>query len=110
MLGMEACCIMGMCWKCYSTPECSRRTVAHNLRLALRSSGLPGHYSGHSFRRATATTARLAGLSEDEIKLLGRWKSDSYRLYIKTHPAYILAASRRQQRVINPFREDESID
>ena len=86
----------------------TRRTVTHNLRLALRFSGLPGHYSGHSFRRETAITARLTGLSEDEIKLLGRWKSDSYRLYIKTHPAYILAASRRQQRVIDSFLEDES--
>lgn len=87
----------------------SRRLITDNLRQALRSVGLQGHYSGHSFRRGAATSARIAGLSEDEIKLLGRWKSDSYRLYIKTHPAYILAASRRHQHVVNPFYENEAI-
>ena len=85
-----------------------RRTITHNLRLVLRFSGLLGYYSGYFFRRGTAITARLTGLSEDEIKLLGRWKSNSYRLYIKTHSVYILAASRRQQRVIDSFLEDES--
>ena len=59
--------------------------------------GIDGHYTGHSFRRGAATSAREAGLSEDEIQLLGRWKSDSYRLYTVTHPARILAASRRHQ-------------
>jgi len=31
-------------------------------------------------------------------KTLGRWKSDSYRLYIEAHPSYILNTSRRHQR------------
>lgn len=75
----------------------TRNLVTKNLRQALTALGLQGHYSGHSFRRGAATSARIAGLTEDEIMLLGRWKSDSYRLYIKTHPAYILAASRRHQ-------------
>ncbi len=87
----------------------TRDSVTSNLRQALRAFGLEGHYSGHSFRRGAATSARITGLSEDEIRLLGRWKSDSYRLYIKTHPAYILAASRRHQLIVNPFHEDESI-
>ena len=85
-----------------------RRTITHNLRLVLKSSDLSDHYSNHFFRRGTAITAKLTDLSEDEIKLLDRWKSNSYRLYIKTHPVYILAASRRQQRVIDSFLENES--
>ncbi len=76
----------------------SRKFVTETLRDTLRRLGCQGHYSGHSFRRGAATWARHIGLSDDEIQLLGRWKSDSYRLYIETHPAYILAASRRLQR------------
>lgn len=82
----------------------TRDTVTTVLRLMLRSAGIEGHYSGHSFRRGAATSAREAGLSDEEIQLLGRWKSDSYRLYIVTHPARILAASRRHQRLSSPHR------
>ena len=85
-----------------------KRTIIHNLRLVLRFSDLLDHYSGYFFRRRTVITARLVDLSEDEIKLLDRWKSNFYRLYIKTHPVYILVASRRQQRVIDSFLENES--
>ena len=77
--------------------EFHRDSVTATLRMALRVLGIEGHYSGHSFRRGAATSARMAGLSDSDIQLLGRWKSDSYRLYITTHPAHILAASRRHQ-------------
>ena len=75
----------------------TRQMVTSQLRQILKSLGVEGHYSGHSFRRGAATSARNAGLSEEEIQLLGRWKSDSYRLYIVTHPARILSASQRHQ-------------
>ena len=73
-----------------------KRTITYNLRLTLRFSDLLDYYFDYFFRREIAITARLTDLSEDEIKLLGRWKSNFYRLYIKTHSVYILAASRRQ--------------
>ena len=41
-------------------------------------------YSGHSFRSGAATTAARAGLTEATIKLLGRWESCAYLLYVKT--------------------------
>lgn len=85
----------------------TRDVVTSNLRQVLTSMGIQGHYSGHSFRRGAATSARMAGLSSEEIQMLGRWKSDSYRLYIVTHPAHILATSRRQQRIPNLFFENE---
>ena len=75
----------------------SRQWVTRMLRDILSTLGYTGNYSGHSFRRGAATSARDAGLSEDRIMLLGRWKSDSYKLYIETHPQHILAASRRLQ-------------
>lgn len=75
----------------------NRDSVIHMLRQLLRQIGVEGHYSGHSFRRGAATSAKEAGLSDDEIQLLGRWKSDAYRLYVTYHPARILAISRRHQ-------------
>ncbi len=40
------------------------------------------NYSGHSFCRRAATPAKEAVLSNAEIQLLGRWKSNSYWFYI----------------------------
>ena len=73
----------------------TRQRLTETLRETLLAVGIDGHYTGHSFRRGAAISAREAGLSEDEIQLLGRWKSDSYRLYIVTYPARILAVLRR---------------
>ena len=36
-------------------------------------------------------------MTEDEIKLLGRWKSDAYRLYYTTPPQQLLALNARFQ-------------
>ena len=84
-----------------SSTQCfTRELVTDTLRAQLRRLGIDGHYLGHSFRRGAATSARMAGLSEEEIMLLGRWKSDLWRLYVKTHPAYIIAVSRRHQRCL----------
>jgi hypothetical protein len=75
----------------------SRDYVVRCLRLCLTHQGITGHYSGHSFRRGAATSARLAGLTDHEIQLLGRWQSDAYKRYIEVHPDQLLAISRRQQ-------------
>ena len=75
----------------------SRNYVTRKLQEGICALGYVGNYTGHSFRRGAATSARLAGLSEDEIQLLGRWKSNCYRLYVETHPDWIHNASRRHQ-------------
>ena len=75
----------------------TRELVISQLREILTLLGFRGHYSGHSFRRGAATSAREAGLADNEIMLLGRWKSEAYRRYIDTRPERILAASRRHQ-------------
>ena len=55
--------------------------VSHLLRLV----GIdPTAYSGHSFRIGGATSASLAGLKDYEIQMLGRWKSDCYKTYVRS--------------------------
>ena len=75
----------------------SRSYITRQLQEGICALGYEGNYTGHSFRRGAATSARLAGLSEEEIQLLGRWKSNSYRLYIEIHPDWIHNASCRHQ-------------
>ena len=61
-----------------------QRFVAR-VREALTSAGVDcSAYSGHSFRSGAATTAAKCGVSDAMIKMLGRWKSSAYQLYIKT--------------------------
>lgn len=76
----------------------NRQRVTNVLRNTLSTLGYKGNYSGHSFRRGAATSASRSGLSEDDIMTLGRWKSDSYRLYIETDPDKVMNASQRHQR------------
>ena len=41
-------------------------------------------YSGHSFRIGAATAVAAAGIPAHFIKMLGRWESEAYQLFIKT--------------------------
>lgn len=75
----------------------TRDFVTFNLRASMRRLGFEGNYSGHSFRRGAATSAKESGLSDADIQMLGRWKSDAYQLYIEKPPSYILNTSRRFQ-------------
>lgn len=69
----------------------SRRTLASNLHTLLELCGLqPNNYNTHSFRIGAATTAAAAGLPAWLIKILGRWRSDSYQRYIHLPQATIL--------------------
>ena len=54
------------------------RVREYLLRAGISSQG----YSGHSLRKGAAVTATAKGMSKDEIKLLGRWKSNAVDIYI----------------------------
>ena len=70
----------------------SRFRFVERIRAALARSGLDHlKYAGHSFRSGAATTAAQCGLNDATIKLLGRWQSCAYLLYVKT-PRHVLAS------------------
>ena len=55
------------------------------VRTALAASGVDAsRYSGHSFRKEAATTVAHRGVSDAVIKMLGRWESSAYTLYVRT--------------------------
>jgi hypothetical protein len=76
-------------------PAFTRTKVICRLRDLLLELGIPGNYSGHSFRRGTATWARSIGIPDADLQLLGRWKSDAYKRYIEVHPENVYHVSRR---------------
>ena len=64
-----------------------RVTLVNHIKQLATSLGLDSsRYSGHSLRIGGATSAAEAGLSQWQIKLLGRWNSQAYQVYIKQDP------------------------
>ena len=60
----------------------------------LRDHGLDySNYHGHSFRIGAATSAAAAGIPDHAIKMLGRWDSSAYLLYVRTPPAQLAGYS-----------------
>ena len=57
------------------------------VRAALSTIGIDHtKYSGHSFRIGAATAAAAVGFPDHIIKMLGRWSSEAYSIYIRTAP------------------------
>lgn len=73
----------------------TRDRFVAQVRAALLKAGVDAKsYAGHSFRKGAATTAALRGIPEATIKLLGRWKSCAYLLYVQTPRDQLAALSR----------------
>ena len=74
----------------------TRARFVAGVREALAKAGVDNSaYSGHSFRSGAATTAAKQGISDSTIKMMGRWKSSAYQLYIKTPREQLASISRR---------------
>ena len=74
----------------------TRATVTSLLRDTTCHAGLPSHsLEGHSFRIGAASSAAAAALPDWLIKVVGRWSSDCYQLYIRTPTQVLLSAAPR---------------
>ena len=58
----------------------TRVRLVEQVREALQRVGIDGAlYSVHSFRSGAATTAAKVGVEDSAIKILGRWRSSSFK-------------------------------
>ena len=89
--------------------KCSKRLVNLEIGEKLCEANIfrPPSCHGFSLRAGAATWAKQMGLSDREIMLLGRWKSDVFSTYIHNNVNMVLDASRRfqRQRRRSPRRE-----
>ena len=61
-----------------------RNDFNKELRQALQCCDLdPTTFKSHSFRIGAVTTAAQLGMSDRQIRTLGRWKSDAFKQYIR---------------------------
>ena len=62
----------------------SRDIFIDKLSMAIKYCGLdPSRYKGRSFRIDAASYAADAGMSDAQIRALGRWKSNAFQKYIR---------------------------
>ena len=74
----------------------TRPRLVSEVKRALSRAGVDHvQYSGHSFRSGAATTAAERGVEDSVIKMLGRWKSSAYQLYVRTPRAQLAAISKQ---------------
>ena len=74
----------------------SRSALVLWLKSTLQAAGMESaHFSGHSFRIGAASTAAAKGIADSTIQSLGRWKSDSFKRYIRIPREELAAVSRR---------------
>ena len=74
----------------------TRSFLVDSLKTALSQCGIdPAKYNGHSFRIGAATTAAACGIPDATIKMLGRWQSSAYSLYIRTPRAQLASIASR---------------
>ena len=72
----------------------SRDQFVHMVKKTLRAAKIDDSaYSGHSFRVGAASAAAAARIPAYFIKILGRWESEAYHLYIRTPRASLAAIS-----------------
>ena len=73
-----------------------RARFVEQVKKALMEAGVDSSpYSGHSFRIGATTTAARVGMEDATIKMLGRWRSNAYQLYIKIPRAQLASLTDR---------------
>ena len=67
--------------------------LTSNIQSIFSAAGVPGCYTGHSFRIGAATSAASRGLPDHLIKTLSRWSSDAYQIYIHSTVSTIVGVA-----------------
>ena len=86
----------------------SKQFFLTKLHELLLQAGIPTlGFSGHSIRKGAAVTAAINGISRDNIKLLGRWKSDAIDVYLNElqesdHITKLLSLNSQLQSPLSP--------
>ena len=76
----------------FSGQPFTKKRLQSTLTNTLKSKGLdPNGITLHSFRKGATQHAKDSGLRDDQIQTLGRWTSQSFRLYFKTSAATLYA-------------------
>ena len=70
-----------------------RQWLTSNIQSIFSAAGVPGCYTGHSFRIGAATSAASRGLPDHLIKTLSRWSSDAYQIYIHSPVSNIVGVA-----------------
>ena len=72
----------------------TKEAFVKRIRAALARAGIDqSAYSGHSFRIGAASVAAARNVPAHTIKMLGRWSSEAYMLYIRQSRANLAAVS-----------------
>ena len=78
----------------YNSSPLTRNYFSVSLSAILSAAGVDQKcYNTHSFRIGAATSAKLAGMSELHIKMLERWRSNTFECYIRTPREYLASFS-----------------
>jgi len=77
----------------------TRKVLVDHLRVRLNNAGISDvGFFGHSFRKGAAQHAADHGMLNEKIKRLGRWTSESFKLYFKDSEKTLLNLSYRFQK------------
>lgn len=77
----------------FSGAPLTRYQFSAMLSKALKHAGVEfKRFKSHSFRIGGATALSMAGHSIEEIKNIGRWKSNAYKSYIRTPTIHVPSA------------------
>jgi hypothetical protein len=88
--------IMEPCFKWPNGRVVTKDSFVRMLKEMLKKTGVDDKaYSDHSMRRGAAISAKAAGCSDSLIQMLGRWSSDSYKIYLRNVPVKVSILNER---------------